>query len=89
MVRAMSDETREASDETTSREQSRKMARRYFVKAAIYAAPVVAGVVAVNHASASVSSCNLQGCVSGTPACNPADPNFDPACATCIGTTCP
>ena len=43
--------------ETSERDQSRRMARRFFVKAAIYAAPTVASVVSVQHASAQTSFC--------------------------------
>jgi len=55
MVRAMSDDTRDGVADIEKNEQSRVMARRYFLRATIYAAPAVAAVVVVNHASAQVS----------------------------------
>jgi len=82
MVTAMSEEKRESAAQAQPSEDARVIARRHFLRAAIYAAPVVAGVVAVNHASAvvSCSSCatshaycviNSGECV---PACVPACP---------------
>jgi hypothetical protein len=78
----MSDETSKTSNEDTTpqpRDESRKMARRYFVKAVVYAAPAVASVVAVQHASAQASVC-------GTPQCVPggACPNIP-----CVAAHCP
>jgi hypothetical protein len=59
---------------TDERDRSRRMARRYFVKATIYAAPAIASVVAVQHASAQSSFC-AQNCT------NPALCPLNPACA--------
>ena len=55
MVAAMSDDTRIDARNAESSDEARLVARRHFLRAAIYAAPVIASVVAVNHASAVIS----------------------------------
>jgi len=58
-------------------DESRVMARRYFIRATIYAAPVVAGVVAVQHASAQASFCAAN--------CNQGSQCGSGACIACAG----
>jgi hypothetical protein len=77
MVGAMSDDTR--SDQprpAQSTDEARVMARRYFLRATLYAAPAIAGVVAVQHASAQTSYCAAN-CNSGL------ECTSDPNCGGC------
>lgn len=68
----MSDETQvpaTPAEQAQKSEESRVMARRFFIKSAIYAAPIVASVVSVQHASAQLSCCPT--CLpTGDPSCN-------------------